>query len=430
MEARFFKQPGDSGLRSSKDVDWLMEWGVVCLMGLVVIGAVVAMAHSSVPYLWLSIAVGTMLLLAACLSAGSLGKAFWINLAAIVLTCGGAEEYFWLSGPSDRQMEYSEGFFARDELLGYGPSRGRAVSHVTRVGNRQLYHVTYTIDDYGLRVAGPPDESPGKADSCLVFFGDSFTFGEGVPDEATMPYRVGRKVRGNFRTVNFGFLGYGPHQMLAILEEHRIDALGACRPHHVFYQAIPAHVSRVAGLEPWDQHGPRYVLTADGRVIRAGHFDEAPPETLLDSFRRLHHSLTRTWQRRLEQSALYRTLLHSHRPVTERDVELFTRVIGAAQQIIHQRYPEAAFHVLLWDFEEDRSMLLAVEQGLENQRVRVYSMSSILPDFHSKLSTYEISPYDKHPNERAYELIAEYVARHIVDPAPHMTAATLPALSR
>lgn len=430
MEARSLQQPENSGRRSSKDDGWVMEWGVVCLMGLVVIGAVVAMAHSTVPYLWLAIAGGTMLLLAACLSAGSLGKAFWINLAVIVLTCGGVEAYYWVSEPLARQMEYSEGFFVQDELLGYGPARNRALSHVTKVRDRELYHVTYTIDDYGLRVAEPPDESSGKTDSCLVFFGDSFTFGEGVPDEATMPYRVGRKVRDDFRTVNFGFLGYGPHQMLATLEEHRIDALGTCRPRHVFYQAIPAHVSRVAGLEPWDQHGPRYVLTEEGRVIRAGHFDEAPPETVLDSFRRHHHGLTKTWQRRLEQSALYRAFLRSHRPVTGRDVELFTRVIGAAQQTVRQRYPEASFHVLLWDFEEDRSLLRAVEQGLENQGVQVHSMSSILPGFHANLSTYEISPYDKHPNERAHELIAEYVVRRIAAPTPHMTVAAIPALSR
>lgn len=430
MEGRSPRQPDDSGFRSSKDDAWLIEWGLVCLMGLIVIAAVVAMAHSGVPFLWLAVAAGTMFLLAACLSAGSLGKAVWINVAVVVLTCGLLEGYYWIREPLDRQMEYSEGFFVRDELLGYRPAHSRSVSHVTKVRDQLLYRVTYTIDDHGLRVAEPPEGSSAKTDACLVFFGDSFTFGEGVPDEATMPYRVGLKLRDSFRTVNFGFLGYGPHQMLATLEEDRIDALGTCRPRHVVYQAIAAHVSRVAGLEPWDQHGPRYVLTEDGRVRRAGHFDDAYPETLLDAFRRFHHGLTTTWQRRLEQSALYRMLLRSHRPVTERDVELFTRVIGVAKQVIHQQYPEAAFHVLLWDFEKDRSVLPAIERGLERQGVQVHSMSAVLPGLRAEESKYEISSYDRHPNERAHELIAEYVANHIATPDSRMTVATVTATSR
>ena len=430
MADRSGREPDDSGLPASNDDGWLIAWGLVCLMGLIVIAAVIATAHSAVPYLWLAVAAGTMFILAACLSPGAVGKALWINLAVIALTLGILEGFYWLKEPLDRQMEYSEGFFVLDDLLGYGPARGRSVSHVAKVRDRLLYRVTYTIDDHGLRVAGPPDASSAQTDACLVFFGDSFTFGEGVPDEATMPYRVGRKLRDSFRTVNFGFLGYGPHQMLAILEEDRVDAIGFCRPRLIVYQAIPAHVSRVAGLEPWDQHGPRYVPTGDGRVRRAGHFDDTPPETLLDAFRRFHHGLTITWQRRLEQSALYRMLLRSHRPVTERDIELFAGVIGTAGQTVRERYPDAAFHVLLWDFEKDRALLPAIERGLKKQGLPVHSMSAILPGFRTQEAEYEISPYDQHPNERAHELIAEYVVNSIATPVSRMTVAALPRLSQ
>ena len=114
--------------------------------------------------------------------------------------------------------------------------------------NKLLYQVKYTIDDHGLRIASPSVNTEKRQSNCLLFFGDSFTFGEGVKDDETMPYRVSEKTKRRYHAYNFAFLGYGPHQMLAQLQEGLVDAAIECKPAVAIYQALPDHVSRAAGL--------------------------------------------------------------------------------------------------------------------------------------------------------------------------------------
>ena len=56
--------------------------------------------------------------------------------------------------------------------------------------------------------------------------------------------------------------------------------------------------------------------------------------------------------------------------------------------------------------------------ALSAKRVRVHRMTSILPGYDADKAPYEISPYDHHPNARTHALIADYVVRHILEPAP------------
>src|SRR5690348_5151396 len=83
----------------------------------------------------------------------------------------------------------TEDFTHPDDVLGYAP---RAK---TRVTARKWYHdilvydVAYTIDADALRISPPPADGPKQG--CILFFGDSVTFGEGVNDEETFAYRTG-----------------------------------------------------------------------------------------------------------------------------------------------------------------------------------------------------------------------------------------------
>lgn len=369
-----------------------------------------AIQTSRVPYLWAALGLTAILSIAAGITDRPWRKAMWINLAVLTVTLGIGEVYFWSQEPLERQMEYSEGFFVADEVFGYKPSSGRTLSHRTSTQEGLLYQVNYTIDADGLRITAPTGADISSHESCLVFFGDSFTFGEGMPDERTMPYQVWKKLGGRLRTVNFGFLGYGPHQMLAALQHGYLESRGHCRPRHVVYQAIPTHVSRAAGLEAWDFHGPRYVLNADGGVRQDGHFDDLPHTALLDRLRTLHRQFPDQVKTTLEQSALYRLLLRSHRPVDAQDVALFGGIVGEARQLIETTYPGAQFHVLFWDYDDDRQVVEQVRHELDNRGVQVSAISGILPDFPAARARYEISLYDRHPNAVAHDLLADFVA--------------------
>lgn len=366
-----------------------------------------------IPFVWGGLALTLACIGAERLTRHSVVRALWINLAVLFATLGLAELYVWSHEPLERQMQYSRGFFLPDETLGYKPAAGQTLSHRTEAMGRLLYEVQYTINQDGLRVTGPTDSRQMSETACLVFFGDSFTFGEGMPDERTMPAQVWKKLGGAVPVVNFGFLGYGPHQMLASLQDGRLESQGHCRPGHVIYQAIPSHVSRAAGLESWDPNGPRYALKDPTGIRRTGHFDEAPAQSSLDWYRRWHQRIPWQIRKAFDQSALHRRILRSHRTVEPRDVALFIGIVEEAQTFVERFYPDAQFHVLLWDFDDDRPIAGEILQQLREHKITVHAMSSILPNFPVDEQRYEISPYDRHPNAMAHELIAEFVAHHL-----------------
>ena len=80
----------------------------------------------------------------------------------------------------------------------------------------------------------------------MVFFGGSNTFGEGVEDNQTMPFFFAAAAP-DTAVYNYGFCGYGPQQMLALLEDHRIDPLIDGRDVIGVYLFIDAHVQRAVG---------------------------------------------------------------------------------------------------------------------------------------------------------------------------------------
>lgn len=370
---------------------------------------------SLIPYLWIAIAAVIMLSYAAVISRRETFRALCVNLAVVIFTFGAIEGYFWTREPLERQMEYSEEFFVADDVLGYKPAPEKRIEHRSYGGNRLLYDVTYTLDDQGLRIASPLTIGSKDTLPCFAFFGDSFTFGEGMADEQTMPYQVWKRIGPRYRTVNFAFLGYGPHQMLAALEQGQVGSHGHCRPSHIVYQAIPSHVSRAAGLEAWDYHGPRYSWQPDGQLGHAGHFDDLRPSTPHEWLRHVHWQLHTRVRAALEASALYRTLLNSHRPVSPEDVALFAAIVKTAKLTASRAYPDVTFQVLFWDYDDDAEVGQQVMSQLRAQGVTVHPMSIILPGFPTERARYEISPYDRHPNAQAHALIAEFVYHGLVE---------------
>jgi len=376
---------------------------------------VIAACTSPTPYLWVAMAATVAMSSAAFLTSRPWFRALLVNLAVIAFTLGAVEGYFFWKEPPERQMEYSESFFEADEVLGYKPASAKTITHRT-YGNRELlYSVNYTINAEGLRVASPLKTAIAPTQHCVAFFGDSFTFGEGMADDQTMPYQVWNRIGHRYHTVNFGFLGYGPHQMLAAIEQGLLSSKGHCRPSHVVYQAIPTHVSRAAGLEAWDRHGPRYVMKPNGLVQLDGHFDDRSPATLQEWLRGTHHSLHPQIQTTLEASALYRTVLRSHRPVEFQDVALFSAIVGAAKKSLATAFPGAEFHVIFWDYDDDAVVGEQIQTQLRGLGVAVHAVSSILPNFPAARAEYEISPYDRHPNAQAHAVIADFVAQRLVN---------------
>jgi hypothetical protein len=175
------------------------------------------------------------------------------GLAAIELACAVTEP---------DQPVYPRGFSISRPILGWGPS-ARGVYHSRRMGagGTVIYDVDYTIGKNLLR----PTQS-GSAGPSVAFFGDSMTFGQGLPDSETLPQIYADLTSRKVRVLNFGFPGYGPQQFLRSIETGLFDPLLGDTKTFVFETAA-WHAERAACRAGFVTRAPRYELRDDKPVF-------------------------------------------------------------------------------------------------------------------------------------------------------------------
>ena len=132
---------------------------------------------------------------------------YYLGFVTLALSVGEiwmwAQTTFSLSTASPRPT-YASSIFIGDRELGYGLAAGpRQVLATRRLRTGELiYKVTYTINAVGIRQTPQSDAGPPA-----FFFGDSFTFGEGVDDADSLPAWFA-KISGD-EVFNLGVPGYG-----------------------------------------------------------------------------------------------------------------------------------------------------------------------------------------------------------------------------
>lgn len=254
------------------------------------------------------------------------------SLASVSMLVALAEGWALSSGLQTDRRELIEAdgpHVLPDTLLGRRPRPDQTVWKRLEINGEWTYEFDYTIGSNGLRggslsVAGVP--SP-----CVWFFG-SLAFGEGLEDDETLPDLLHQEIPGGARVCNFGFTGYGAHQMLAVIDEGRPEEVCGCAPTHVFYWASLHDVRVTAGLSASDRFGPRYVLAADGALLRTGSFGD-PSES-------------EDWLERLAVSRFVREI-RDRLPLQADDVNLFLAITSRARDHLASRYPEVQFHILV-----------------------------------------------------------------------------------
>ena len=320
-----------------------------------------------------------------------------INGAVILCTLGIAE--FLLSKKGIGHGEYvclnppNRSYVAKNDLLGMVPRSNCQVRHHLEVEGKKLFDTVYTIDEHRLRVVVPAGDPSAET---VVFCGCSYTFGEGVADEESLPSRVAQ-LRSDLRVLNFGFHGYGPHQMLANLESGRVAQLCPQPPRVVIFQMIPDHVNRVVGWVPYNEHAPRYGWR-EGRIERLGHLD--------DLF------LSRKSRAVLGKSNVFRQLLQPHL-VPHSAVELTAAVVAQSAAEVHRQFPECQFHVVYW-FRRGDKTALAVRQALQRHGLNLHVVTELDAALAESRFTF---PLDGHPTAEAYARLAQRIEETILLPA-------------
>jgi hypothetical protein len=354
------------------------------------------------PFIWIGWGWSFALVACALKSERSATRAVFFNIAVLPVLLAGTETYLTLHVPVRRF--YSDGYFLPDDALGTAPARGM-VGHSTEYEHGKLaYDVAYTIDSDGLRVAPPLNAR--AAVTSVLFLGCSFTFGEGLQDDQTLPYQVGEQSGGRYAIYNFSFHGYAPNQMLAAIESGRVQQTARIPPRYIVYTALPDHIARVAGKIPYGKHSPRYRLQPDGSVQRAGHFDDDEKQ---------RSRFTASLAGNLLKSAIYRWIASIQPHTNENDLHLFLALVRQSRDRLKAEYPGADFHVILWrNFPYEQETYDKMQAGFAQMNIPTHLIENILPGYNANPQQYWITAENAHPNALANRLIARYVVSEIL----------------
>jgi hypothetical protein len=316
-----------------------------------------------------------------------------INLVAVVvavLAFGAWKRYESAQAPINpmrSEGSYAAGFFDQHiDDVGFIAKAGRHVTSRKLLGDRVIYDAVYTTGPDHFRVVPNANEKP---DRCVLLFGDSFTFGEGVNDDETSAAQIVKKSEGRVAAKNLGISGWGPHQFLAGLQSGRFQRAITCTPTDAFYLMIPTHIARAAGRGVWDAHGPLFLLGADGRPVRHGNFDT-------------------------DMGLGWRQLVGLNRLTDGEEADLTAAILVEGARELKARYPGIHFRVLLWAIDREFSLeiLERALRGMARGGVEVHSMEEVIPHLAESWPQYVI-PLEGHPNPRADERIADFIIRSV-----------------
>jgi hypothetical protein len=363
-----------------------------------ILATILFLQFLAAPFPWLFVSWFIAFLLVARCQTRTLGKALFFYLSFVPLAFCIFETYLWMAEKPEEQAYLPKTAIIRNHaFLGYAPLKNSAASHMKYYGQEFVFNAVYTIDSDGLRMSPPYHVHEGLGS--ILFFGGSFTYGTGVNDRETMPYQVGIKTRGRYRIYNFGFRGYGPHQMLSALEHGLVERIVKARPRYAIYQALPGHIGRAAGLGFWDVHGPRYILNKEGKIVNKGHFDKRLTSLLIKS-----HIFRKILVRNLGRIQY-----------EKKHVDLFIEIVLASKKMIEALYPGCEFHLIFWDDNLHKSTEEVLTR-LREKQIGVHPVSHIFNSQGASIrpSDLRISKHDAHPTPLAHEIIADYVAREII----------------
>ena len=326
------------------------------------------------------------------------GRIICLNLALLFALFAFLEAALWLrTGMSEGgSFHRIKPHLAREmnsdhPVLGWAPEPGRRYQAKKTRGEEVLYDVYYTIDENGFRLTPPPKQEDAPA---ILFTGCSFTFGEGLNDEESYPYKVSQRLDGQYKICNLAYSGYGAQQTLANIREGLYKkALGKSKPLAVVHLSIPDHPNRAVGALSWGQRAPRFFVGSSGRLETTGTFETSGTTDEWLRYVRLKEA---------EKSELGKRLL-SYK-TSDEDIELWVEMLKSARREFQEAYPDTPFIVVLLNTPSPTSKRM--EEALKESGLTYHLLYTDLPEL--KDEKYKI-PVDRHPNALGTDKLADYM---------------------
>lgn len=295
---------------------------------------------------------------------------------------------------------YVSDYFTPDPITGYKAISNTRATSIKKNDKDLIYNVTYTTNNFGYRKT---PNSNLDSTHCLIFFGDSFTIGEGLNDDQTLPYFLNQDL--NLKVFNFGFHGYGNHQALALLKSGEVVRITQdCKDYTVFYESIPGHIRRANGFSDWeDLNAPRFHL---GNTLTWTNEHKT-------FWTKIHNKIFTILK---NKSYLFKILLPRY-TYNKQYNELYFAILQEINSLLQVQF-HTELHFLLWDtnnLSDDTEIAesQAIIEWLAHQDIDAFLVSEILPQYMHNRLQYALHTCDTHPNALANELIAKFLAHKI-----------------
>lgn len=296
--------------------------------------------------------------------------------------------------PSHFKGSYAESFFIDDPVTGYAAKPCETFSSVKMLNNDTIYQTHYTINCSGNRTTGPNAKQSHKY---LMFFGCSFTFGEGLPDSLSFPYLVNETSK-LYKVINYSQPGYGPQQMLAMMQSGNIDTVLRIDSGIAVYTLLPDHLYRAVGapyvIGNWGDRMPCYKLES-GKPINVGSFKQ-------------QHPLKALYYKALAKSGVGKLMRWGEPKYSKADLQLTASIISRSRDIYLTASPNSKFVVLLYPFPDLLPLRKDLKTALEQEDITILDYQDLFP-----MDSAHTIVGDGHPNGLANQLVAKQLVRDL-----------------
>ena len=282
-----------------------------------------------------------------------------------------------------------------EEPVGYRPKADCMLVGESKNINEVFYHYEAHIDEYHRRIPVCGADAPAKG-QFVLFFGCSYTFGDGLSDDQTLPSLFCRHAPG-VEVRNYAFGGYGAQQMFCLLSrERKMPKEVQAQTGLGLYVYIDDHLQRLRGTVFWAAATPHLEIE-DGKVVWKGSFS---PHTAMEK--------AGAWVDSFRLGALiHRTLRPIGRP-SFADRDKLARVCAASKEKMQKMFPGSDLKVVIFPMTQTAPMM---KNLLEKYGVDCLDYHSLLDT--AGMTTEEIFFPDGHPKPKVIEIINDRLCKDL-----------------
>jgi hypothetical protein len=301
--------------------------------------------------------------------------------------------------PTSNQPQYAgpayDSSYAFDEYLGRKPIPNHNFKWVKTLNGKPVIDIVMHVDSLSRRITPVADSLSTNPDRYALFFGCSFTYGDAVNDNETIPYYF-QKNNPGVQAYNYGFFGYSPRHMLARLQHKELPKQVVQKDGIGIYTYIEDHVNRAIPSAGW-------IGMYDGYFPNV---EESSMQT--DGVYRFIHPLKYRFGMMVYNSKVRQHFAmdfpFAYRP---KDYELTANLIKKSQEEYKKQFKNDHFYVVMYPdaLKKDSPMM-----GLLKERgINVIDYRNLFP-FPSK--KYQLQ-HDGHPNPEAHRLLMDQLTRDL-----------------